>query len=530
MSETPTQPCPFVDCGSSDAFSWNTDGYGKCHSCGEGYPSKKRLETFDWAEERYLVVEKTPYYRREVDSVGYKDIRGLDEDVAQLYGIQNQFDGDELVRLALKWPNGVQYRAVDDSKPKYQFKAGSTINKDLGGPDFNSGSSKRLFLTEGLIDAASLFQVLGKTFPVKALPSSSINENYIKTNYTYLSSFQEIIYGGELDPAGKKVADMLYSAFPEKFYFVPMSKWKDANEFLVNGDGNDLKWAALKPQRYSPENFFCSDSDVEKSILDENPYEYTPTGISGLDYKIRGLVKGGITFIKAKRGMGKTELARFFETAMLRTPDTKIALLHAEEMKSTTYRAMATYELGVNVRTRDDAQENGVSEKDVIKAAKTITDGDRTIIFEMRSDDDPMKVLDYVRLAATVYGAEYVFVDHIQRLAYLSQTGVDGATSMLTALGSRMAQLCKELNIGVIFISQVNDDGRTKYAAALEEEAIICIQLNRDTESEDEIVANTTEFIVDKNRPFSRLGKAGSVFYNPETTILAETEEVVFDV
>ena len=38
---------------------------------------------------------------------------------------------------------------------------------------------------------------------------------------------------------------------------------------------------------------------------------------------------------------------------------------------------------------------------------------------------------------------------------------------------------------------------------------------------------NTTHFIVDKNRPFAKLGKAGSVFYDPETTVL---EEVVFNV
>jgi replicative DNA helicase len=85
-----------------------------------------------------------------------------------------------------------------------------------------------------------------------------------------------------------------------------------------------------------------------------------------------------------------------------------------------------------------------------------------------------------------------------------------------------MAQLAKELDIGVVFISQVNDDGRTKYAGSLEEEAIICIKLERDVESEDEDVRNTTTFIVDKNRPFSRLGKAGSIYYEPETTVLSE--------
>jgi hypothetical protein len=73
----------------------------------------------------------------------------------------------------------------------------------------------------------------------------------------------------------------------------------------------------------------------------------------------------------------------------------------------------------------------------------------------------------------------------------------------------------------------VNDDGRTKYAASLEEEAIMCIKLTRDTEAEDEAERNTTYFNVDKNRPFAKLGNAGSVYYDPDTTLL---EEVSFSV
>jgi replicative DNA helicase len=303
-----------------------------------------------------------------------------------------------------------------------------------------------------------------------------------------------------------------------------MSKHKDANDFLTNGDGKELMWAAMKPQKYSPDNFFISDQDVEYAILNENPYSYTPTGHSGLDSKIRGVVKGGLTFIKAPRGTGKTEVIRYFEAGLLRTKETKIALLHMEEMKSTTYRAMATYHLGCNVRTNDDALANGISIEEVIRASQIAadTENNRTIVFEMRSHDDPLKLLDHTRTAATVFGADFIFVDHVQRLAYLSNTGVDGATSTLTTLGSRMAQLAKELDIGVVFISQVNDDGRTKYAASLEEEAIICIKIDRNVESEDEIIQNTTNFVVDKNRPFAKLGNAGSVYYDPETTILTE--------
>ena len=45
------------------------------------------------------------------------------------------------------------------------------------------------------------------------------------------------------------------------------------------------------------------------------------------------------------------------------------------------------------------------------------------------------------------------------------------------------------------------------------------------TENEDEIVQNTTEFVVDKNRPFAKLGKAGKVYYDPETTLLTEESD-----
>jgi twinkle protein len=524
MSDNPHLACPYTDCASSDAFNWSDDGYGFCHSCGSSYPSSDRKEVFEWAKSSYPLKQRINPMTAEIAGLTYKGIRGLDEDVAKLYGIQVQTLADGTpVRYAYKYPHTVKYRDYNDKSKSWIKDKGVGMNHFFG-PDFNSGSSKRIYLTEGEFDAASLYQILGQTYPVKSLPSASIGDKFIKANHAYLTNFQEIVYAGELDKAGRPAADKLYEAFPDKFYYVPMSKHKDANDFLTSGDGNDLKWSALKPQRYSPENFFCSDEAVEKAIREENPYEYIPTGHTALDDMCRGLVKGGITFIKAPRGTGKTEIIRYFETGLLKDETSKIALLHMEEMKSTTYRAMATYHLGANVRTKDDAAWNGYTEDQVVEAAKEATKGERTIIFEMRSHDDPMKLLDYIRLAATAYGADFVFIDHVQRLAYLSSAGVDGATSTLTTLGARAAQLAKELNIGVIFISQVNDDGRTKYAASLEEEAIICIKLVRDVESEDEVLRNTTGLYVDKNRPFSKLGKAGGVFYDPETSILEESE------
>ena len=492
--------CP--QCGAGEAFTLFRKGIGFCHSkCGT-------VKTEDYVSDK----------DKEVVKASFKGIRGLDEDVAKLYNIALYYgpEGDP-VRYAFKYPDNVKFRGYNEKK--FWFKEGKRSTK-LFGPDFNAGSSKRIYLTEGEFDAASLYQILGKTYPVKAVPSATFSEEFLKENYDYLSSFEQVVWAGDQDKAGMGAAEKLYRALPTKFYYVPMTKWKDANEALTKGDGDELKWSALKPQRWSPDNFFCSDAAVEKILREENPYEYTPTGIDGLDALIRGCVKGGLTFLKAPPGSGKTELFRLIERNLLEKSEAKVAILHMEEQKSTTYRAMASYELGVNVRTKEDAVAAGISEEEVIKAAMRAAKGERTIVFEMRSNDDPMDLLSYIHLAATVYGAEFVFVDHVQRLAYLG--GIEGATNTLTKLASNLAQLCKELNIGVIMISHVNEDGHTKYAKSLEEEAIIAVRIERDKESPDDIIANTTKFFVEKNRPFSKLGPAGAVFFDKDTFILEE--------
>ena len=84
------------------------------------------------------------------------------------------------------------------------------------------------------------------------------------------------------------------------------------------------------------------------------------------------VVKGGITFIKAPRGTGKTEVIRYFETGLEKHLMYALPLLHMEEMKSTPYRAMATYE-GVQCPYKDDARENNISEERVIEALKDAT-------------------------------------------------------------------------------------------------------------------------------------------------------------
>lgn len=515
-------PCPYKDCGSSDAFNWQQDGYGFCHSCEQSYPTKNMPEVYDWASEDYPLKQRRNIMDIPVTSVTYEGIRGLDADVAKLYRIQLQKAEDGTpVRYAFGYPDNTKYRGYEEKK--FWLKDSGAVN-DLFGPEFNAGTSKKLYITEGEFDAASLYQVLGKTYPVKALPTASWGDKFIKKNRDYLDSFQEIIYAGELDDAGRKSADRLYEIFPTKFHYVNMSQHKDANEFLMAGHADQLKWAALKPQRYTPENFYVSLDRFDKILAEETPYEYVPTPCAKLNESIQGHTKGGMTLYKAFPGSGKTTLFRYFQYDLLKNTDNKIAVLHLEESKSTTLRGLASYELGKNVNTKIAAQESGVSESEVRDCLKSFVKDDNLVLFEFHPSDysDIFEAaLRYIRICVTVYGADFVFLDHIQRLAYMA--GVEDATRNLTTFAVKVEDMCRQLNFGFNAISHVNDTGSAKYAKSLEESCIIAIDINRDKESEDEIVQNTMNLsIPGKNRPWSKLGEAGSLFYDRETGLLRE--------
>ena len=75
MTETSHLPCPYEDCASSDAFSWNTEGVGYCFSCHNSYPMKNMPVTFGWAKEEYPLEDKRQPQSIPVQGVKYTDIR-----------------------------------------------------------------------------------------------------------------------------------------------------------------------------------------------------------------------------------------------------------------------------------------------------------------------------------------------------------------------------------------------------------------------------------------------------------------------
>ena len=164
-----------------------------------------------------------------------------------------------------------------------------------------------------------------------------------------------------------------------------------------------------------------------KAVHTETPYEYTPTFCEGLNDCIRGWVKGGITIVKAPAGTGKTSVFRAAMHDLVINKGQRVGSLMMEELKSTTARGMATYHLGVNVNTEEDQKFYGITNESLDIAITEVVEDNKFVAFEINPQDPIEDTLKQLKYAVAVFGCDYVFVDHLQRLAYLS--GTDTATA-----------------------------------------------------------------------------------------------------
>lgn len=528
MTNVPHQPCPYVSCGSSDAFSYNTGGYGRCHSCERSYPSRE--PTFEWAQEKYptknTISGDRNYQEEEFPSImeepkvttegKYISCRGITESTMKHYGVLTYGDRQEY-----PYPSGgLKVRKMPkDFFAKNGFKGDELFGMNL----FPAGSSKMVTVTEGELDTLSAYQMLANgsySNPVVSLPSASPSGKLWEKCKDWLDSFEQIVLSVDNDKKGREVSETLFDLFPSKVYTVNHGSFKDANDFLQAGKTREYKSAWWAKKKYSPAGFTSGSEDWIKAVREETPYEYTPTPVEALNKVMRGWIKGGITIVKAPPGIGKTSLFRYVQHDLVTNHSKTVANLAMEEMKSTTARGMATYELGTNVNTEEDQEYNSITDDQFEEALLKVVEGDKFVSFDIDPQDPLESTLKQCTHAITIYGADYIFIDHFQRLAYLG--GVDGATSALTELGVKLVELSKRRNVGIIGISHVNETGHTKYAKAIEEEAIVLLELQRDKLSEDPDEKNTTHMTVTKNRPFAMTGPAGMLRYDVDTTMVQE--------
>lgn len=527
MTEISHQPCPFTDCGSSDAFSYEDQKKtGLCYSCGKPYPHSK-MQLFPWALERYPLKSKQVQNNigddmkdllETYEGVGeYVECRGIQPSTMKIYNCQTYFDGQgNPVKHTYIYPDGGQKVRVF---PKDFYAKNFRSDQLFGMNLFPAGSAEAVTITEGELDAMSAYQMLGSKYPVVSLPSATPSRKLLENAKDWLGSFKKIYLSLDADDKADKFATSLMQLFPGRVYKVPHDKFKDANEFLQAGAGELYRKAWWSSGLYTPENIYATEEKFLELLHDTPDHAYVPTGIKELDDKILGLMQGHFTVIKAPTGIGKSEFMRYLEYNLIKNhPKVRFAAWHLEETKLRSLLGIVSYHIGDNVTRKDLIQQKGRME-DVEAAIKYITHNTGYMQFHIE-ESSAEALVEQIRVLTQVYGCQYVFFEPIQDVVTISND--DSKEAVLADLSVKLSKMAADLNVGIVTIAHTNENGDPKYCKMIAQRASVLIDLNRDKEADNFLDKNTTNLVVKKNRPCGFEGEAGQLLFDSETFTLSE--------
>lgn len=514
MTEHAHQPCPF--CESTDAFSYNSEtGAFMCFSC-SATPSKMGGLCFDGNRLQDKEVIELDY--EQPDMYVPDAYRGISRATLEKFGVYfTSKDGKETVHYT--YPTGVKHREL----PK-NIKVSGKMDSFYGQGDYNA-SGGNITITEGEEDRLSVIEMMGD-WPCVSVPNANPSKAFWEGARTYLAGFEKIILSVDNDDPGDKLAERIYKMFPGKTYRVSHTKYKDANEFLLNKAGKEYKSAWWNAQKMKPESLLHTKQDFLSLYNDTPNYEYFPTGIDDLDEKIMGIHKGAFTIVVAPTGLGKTEFFRYLEYKALNDTDYSIATCHLEETPLRSALGVVSYLIGDNVTRKDLIEQKGLEEK-VEEWFRILTEDERYYQFKIRSDEGPEELVEQIRFMVNAFGVDYVFFEPIQDIV----TGtVADKESKLSDLANTLKRLAPELNVGIVAIAHANEDGDTKYCKTIGQSAAFEINLARDVNAETEEERNTMKvFVGRKNRVGGGSGPAGTLTFDKDTYMLTPDMGPVFD-
>lgn len=499
-------PCP--DCGSSDALCKYSDGHSYCFSCNTFTPSPNSKDFNPLSEETF--------------SYEYLPWRGVSKETMQFYDVMTKIDKEgKPIELGFRYPNDSYKVRVLDKKEFYskKSKTGAEIGKAglFGRNKFAAGSHKSVVITEGELDAASLYQVL--RLPVVSVHSSSSAKLDCSIDRSWLNSFDKIYLAFDADNPGRDAASAVASLFDfNKVYEIkfPGGDRKDANDYLRHGERDELATIFSNAKKYLPSNIESSFSAFEK-IINEVPKDGVDYPFPTLNFMTYGIRTGESVLITAQEGVGKTEVMHAIEHQLLTNTDSPVGAIFLEEPKRRHLQAIA----GIHLKRPVHLPDSGVSNAETYAAVqKVIRTDDRLHIYSHFGSDDPEVILDTIRYLVVARSCRYILLDHITMV--VSGLGGENERRALDFLSTRLEMMVKELDFALIIVSHVNDDGLTRGSRNISKIADIRIDLSRDIKSIDPVVRRTTNLVISKNRFCGRTGPAGQLIFDPSSYTLSE--------
>lgn len=491
-------PCPV--CPSSDAYCVYDDGHGHCFSC------------------NYHLNPKDFNLTDTLFTYEFLPLRGIDKATMKFYNVKAKIDAEgKPLSLGFVYPN--ESMKIRNLEQKDFYSQGDIAKAGLFGRNlWEMGSHKYVTITEGELDALSLYQTIRG--PVVSVQSASTAGRDCVVDRAWLNSFERVYLAFDNDESGRRATAEVAKLFDyDKVYHVRFTKHKDANDFLIAGERDELANLWHNSKRYIPENIVSS-LDEFKAAVREAP-------LKGFDYPSKTLTEmtegirfGETVLITAQTGVGKTEFMHAVEYKLLKESDYRIGTIYLEETKRKHLQALAGLELGKDVSLAN----SGCTPDQVIDAVqRVVVEDDRLFIYDHYGSDDPEVLLESIRFLVAACGCRVVMLDHISMV--VSGSSEKDERKGLDRIMTKLEMMVKELDFALIVVSHVNDFGQTRGSRYIEKISHIRIDISRDVMSEDPVKRQTAVFTIPKNRPAKKTGPAGKLYFNFTTNRYEELDD-----
>lgn len=361
-----------------------------------------------------------------------------------------------------------------------------------------------IIITEGEIDALSVYQVMGDRWAVVSIPNGcSGAASCIKENMSWLAGFKCVYLGFDSDEAGISAAQECSALFePGKVKMIRWSK-KDPNELLINQEQGTIKANVLGAEQLRPDSIL-SVEDVAKDALTKPEYGLSWPW-SALTEATYGIHPNQIYTIGAGSGIGKTEFLKDIILHLVFQHQQKVGVIFLEQKPSQTLLRL----VGGMVNKRLHVPGAEWDEEEIKKNMKKLED--KVFFYDHFGSQDPEVIVSQIRYMVKSLGCKYIALDHLTALASNMSDDRKGLDIYMSKFGG----LVHELDCTMFMVSHLSkpintaksyEEGLTVSASAFRGSQSIqywssfIMGLERDKLSENELEKNELTVRILKDR------------------------------
>ena len=395
------------------------------------------------------------------------------------------------------------------------------------------GSDGTLILTEGEIDAMSVYECLHKhrnntKFVVASIPDGAASAKKSCTDQlSWVLGFKRVVIFMDTDEPGRKAAADLAALIGPSAAVAGGFPYKDANEAWMADDFNSIIEAINNAKRQRPEAIVHAPDLLAKVLKPEHRFGL-PYPWEGWNSMTEGMKPGQLVMVSGGTGIGKSLFTRSIALNLCKE-GVKVAYIGLEESCETSLERMLSEELGYNPGFHlDTAEQRERRNPDEIKRALDAF-ADNLYLLDKFGSDDFDSFVATVKHYVLGEQCKVVILDHFSLLADGIALNTDQRRAIDRCIKD-LKTLCVELNFTMVVVCHLSRGGgigpsheeggeptlsELRGSHSLAQIPDFVIMLQRNPRAEDKVEANTTNAWLKKNRVKGELGLMSKLHYLP---------------